>query len=108
MSARTGKSSKANSFHSIFGISSGPEDFLTFKTRRALRHAVAQAEVQIPKREALRDESELLLLPRNSLNFNAIVVIKINHIKYQFLMKGVEPDDFLEENHSKRICNKEF
>ena len=36
MSARTGASSKANSFQTIFGINSGPGDFLTFKARRVL------------------------------------------------------------------------
>ena len=38
MSARTGESSKANSFQTIFGIKSGPGDFFTFKARRGLVH----------------------------------------------------------------------
>ena len=36
MSARTGESSKANSFQTIFGISSGPGDFFTFNARKIL------------------------------------------------------------------------
>ena len=36
MSARTEESSKANSFHIIFGISSGPEDLFSFKAHRVL------------------------------------------------------------------------
>ena len=43
MSARTGASSKVNSFQTIFGINSGPANFLTVK-----------APAQIPVREALR------------------------------------------------------
>jgi len=64
MSARIGESSKANSFQTIFGISSGPRDFFTFNARRVFftlgseTYRCAGTCPNTGDREALRDESE--------------------------------------------------
>ena len=78
MSARTGESSKANSFQTIFGINSGPGDFFTFKARRVLysvrseTYRCAGTGPNTSERGS-KGRKGAVRLPRNSLNASASV-----------------------------------